>query len=117
VSKDKQSSSIAPEKRERLRIMSRMTPVEKKAYQWKCYDETAKPKLLKLIEYCQSDNRIFPYTWDKIYNNYEIKRQGYNERLYELIKEHPRAFSLPGKPFKLNKKSLLYCYSSGKDWK
>jgi len=70
MSKDKQSSSITPEMRERLRIMSRMTPAEKKAYKWKCYDEKAKPKLLKLIEYCQSDNRIFPYTWGKIYNDY-----------------------------------------------
>jgi len=51
--------------------------------------------------------------FDSIKNNHEIKRQGFNERLYELIKEHPRAFSLPDKPFKLNKKSLSNCYSSG----
>ena len=54
--------------------------------------------------------------FDSIKNNHEIKRQGYNERLYESIKEHPRAFSLPDKPFKLNKKSFLDCYSSGEMW-
>ncbi len=59
-----------PEMQERSRIMSCMTPEEKKAYRWKCYDETAKPKLLELIEYCQSDNRIFPHTWGRISNNY-----------------------------------------------
>jgi hypothetical protein len=70
---DNKSSNLKtrpPEMRERSRIMSRMKPEEKKAYRWKCYDETAKPKLLELIEYCQSDNRIFPYTWGKIYNDY-----------------------------------------------
>ncbi len=64
--------TISPEMRERHRIMSRMTPEEKKAYKWKCYDETAKPKLLELIEYCQSNNRICPSPqhWNRIWEAY-----------------------------------------------
>jgi len=64
--------TISPEMRERQRIMSRMTPEEKKAYKWKCYDEKAKPKLLELIEYCQSNNRIcpIPQYWSRIYSAY-----------------------------------------------
>ena len=62
--------TISPEMRDHQRIMSRMTPEEKKAYKWRRYDETAKPKLLELIEYCQSDNRIFPHNWSRIYSNY-----------------------------------------------
>lgn len=72
MSKDKQSSSIAPEKRERLRIMSRMTPDEKKEYNRKCYDESANPKLLELIEYCQNNHKIcpLPSDWNRICSNY-----------------------------------------------
>ena len=62
--------TISPEMRERSRIMSRMTPEEKKAYKWQRYYEKATPKLLELIECCQSDNRIFPHNWGKIYSNY-----------------------------------------------
>jgi hypothetical protein len=54
--------------------------------------------------------------FDSIKNNHEIKRQGYNERLYESIKEHPRAFSLPDKPFKKGKVSFTRPYSSGGEW-
>jgi hypothetical protein len=92
--KDKQSSSLTPEIRERRRIMSRMTHVEKKAYKWKCYNEKAKPKLLELIEYCQSDNRIFPYNWGVIYNNFMF-----------LYKCNSTKYSLPGKPLILSASS------------
>ena len=49
-----------------------MTPEEKKAYKWKCYDETAKPKLLELIKHCQNGGRIcpLPQHWNKIYHAY-----------------------------------------------
>lgn len=49
-----------------------MTPEEKKAYKWKCYDETAKPKLLELIKHCQNGGRIcpLPQHWNKIYHDY-----------------------------------------------
>ena len=86
--------TISPEMEERRRIMSRMTPEEKKAYKWKCYDEKAKPKLLKLIEYCQSDNRIFPYNWGVIYNNFMF-----------LYKCNSTKYSLPGKPLILGASS------------
>ena len=64
--------TISPEMREHQRIMSRMTPEERKAYKWKCYDETAKPKLLEMIEYCQSNNRICPSPqhWNRIWKAY-----------------------------------------------
>lgn len=89
--KDKQSSFITPEIRERRRIMSRMTPEEKKVYKWKCYDETAKPKLLELIEYCQSGNRIFPHNWGAIYNNFMF-----------LYKCNSTKYFLPEKPLILS---------------
>ena len=59
--------TISPEMRERQRVVSRMTPDEKKAYKWKCYDEKAKPQLLELLEYCQSDNIIcpMPIKWNR----------------------------------------------------
>jgi len=37
------NSTINPEMRERMRIMSCMTKVEKVVYKWKCYDEKMKP--------------------------------------------------------------------------
>ena len=92
--KDKQSSSITSEMRDRHKIMSRMTPEEKKVYKWKCYDETAKPKLLELIEYCQSDNRIFPHNWGAIYNNFMF-----------LYKYNSTKYSLPEKPLILGASS------------
>jgi len=57
---------------ERRRLMSRMTPEEKQAYKWKCYDEKARSQLLELIEYCQSNNRVCPSPqhWNKIYHTY-----------------------------------------------
>ena len=72
MSKDKYMSTISPEMRERQRIMSRMTPEEKKAYRWKCYDKKARVQLLELIEHCQLGNRIcpVPILWNKIYHNY-----------------------------------------------
>jgi hypothetical protein len=64
--------TISPEMRERQRIISSMTSEEKKAYKWKCYDEKAKPQLLELIEYCQSNNRIcpLPQHWNRIWETY-----------------------------------------------
>lgn len=52
--------------------MSRMTPDEREAYKWRCYDKTARPKLLELFEYCQIDDRIcpLPRQWNKIYHDY-----------------------------------------------
>jgi len=72
MSKDRKSVTLSPKMLERQRIMSRMTPEEKKVYRWKCYDEKAWPQLLELIEYCQSDNRIcpLPQHWNKIYHDY-----------------------------------------------
>jgi hypothetical protein len=72
MSKDRKSVTLSPKMLERQRIMSRMTPEEKKVYRWKCYDEKAWPQLLELIEYCQSDNRIcpVPILWNRIYHNY-----------------------------------------------
>jgi len=65
-------TTISPEMRGRQRIMSRMTPEEKKAYRWKCYDKKARVQLLELMEYCQSSDRICPEPrlWNKIYHNY-----------------------------------------------
>jgi len=65
-------STISLEMRERMRIMSRMTKEEKVAYRWKCYDDKAKPQLLELIEYCQSNNRICPWPqdWNRIWGTY-----------------------------------------------
>jgi len=64
--------TISPEMQEHRRIMSRMTPEEKKAYKWECYDEIAKPLLLDLLEYCQNDNRIcpMPIIWNKTVSSY-----------------------------------------------
>ena len=53
-----------------MKLKYNSSPEERKAYRWQSYDEKAKPKLLELIKYCQSDNRIFPYTWGKIYSDY-----------------------------------------------
>lgn len=72
MSKVSRSSVISPEMHERHRLMSRMTPKEKQAYTWKCYDKKAKPQLLELIKHCQSDCRIhpMPILWNRIYHNY-----------------------------------------------
>ncbi|MBT7558155.1 hypothetical protein HN615_14725 [Candidatus Woesearchaeota archaeon] len=70
MSKDRPMSTISPEMQEQRRIMSRMTPEEKKAHKWQRYYEKATPKLLELIEYCQNDNRIVPHNWGAIYNNF-----------------------------------------------
>jgi len=72
MSKGSQSLVISPEMRERRRIMSRMTPDEKKAYNQKCYEESAKPKLLELIEYCQNNHKIcpLPSDWNRICSDY-----------------------------------------------
>ena len=70
--RDNRSTTISPEIRERRKIMSRMTPDEKKAYNRKCYEESAKPKLLELIEYCQNNHKIcpLPSDWNRICSNY-----------------------------------------------
>jgi len=70
MSRDSRMSTISPEMRERQRIMSRMTPEEKKAYIWERYNKKAKPQLLELMDFCQSDHRIFPHNWGKIYSDY-----------------------------------------------
>jgi hypothetical protein len=81
---------ITPEMRELQRIMYRMTPDEKKAYKRKYYDEKAKPQLLELIEYCQSDNRICPrpLQWNRIVTSY----MRYTDRI--KFTKHP-PFQLP----------------------
>lgn len=70
MSKDKNPTTISSYQKERQRIMSRMTPEEKKAYKWQCYYEKATPQLLELIEYCQKDNRIVPHHWDRFAGKY-----------------------------------------------
>lgn len=66
--RDKHPTTISPEIRERRKIISRMTPDEKKAYTRKRYKESAKPKLLELIEYCQNNHKIcpLPRDWNRI---------------------------------------------------
>ena len=83
--------TISPEMRGYQRIMSLMASDEKKAYKWKKYEEIAKPKLLQLVEYCQSGNRIFPHNWGAIYNNFMF-----------LYKCNSTKYFLPEKPLILS---------------
>ncbi len=55
---------------------------------WQSYDEGAKPKLLELIKYCQSNNRNVPrpYAWAKIYGNYVQFSDKHNFTEYPPLK-------------------------------
>ena len=69
-----------------MKLKHNISPEEKKAYRWQSYDEKANPRLLELIEYCQSNNRIFPYTWSKIYSDYAQFSDRHNFTEYPLFK-------------------------------
>ena len=59
-----------------------------KEKKWNSYNEKAKPQLLELLEYCQSENRICPTSksWNKIYHNYSWHTDRYKFTKYPPLK-------------------------------